>query len=901
MRELNRVNGKTKAAITAVLILLLSVSTLAIAVQTVEAQSSPAAIYIFVTATAAGLNQNIQVVVFMSSVTPDAIETTGSRWQGVTVTITKPDGTTDQRNFANLDAVASQFFFYPATQLGTYKFQAHFPGQTIQPFSNPLGLSSSVPIVYGPADSNVVSVTVTQTPELAPKDVPLPTGYWTRPIIGADANWWMISSNWLLPGWDFANRQFDQGSAYDRFTQAPNSAHILWTQPITFGGLIGGEYGANSFYNGMSYEQYFKPPVIIAGRVYYNSIVGQEPTAVTNTGVNGYTTVDQESRSSIICLDLKTGEQIFSIPNASCSFGQIYNYISPNQGGGLPYLWDTNGPGETWKMYDPWTGQYILSLANVPAGTMVLDNHWDIGPGGNKGPGDILIYTIDISKGTLSMWNSSAVVNPRTTSALNPGLPPSILALAGQNPFLYRPENYMGITFNSTGITVLPTGFVGDTNGIMWTVPIKDFATLNASGTPAIQQIGYDNTIWIMAGSGPSLAVFSLPPYETWASYSMIDGSQMSAPVYINMLQKLPLNGTAYDGVSMSRVVDSNGNFAIFNKESLSMYSWNVKTGAFNWGPVQVSTNGWALFNWETTFVADNIVYNWGFDGQVHAVDTATGNILWNFDAGPAGSLNPYGVNSLYQGILIADGKLYTQTGDHGNGAQPLYQGEMLYCMDQKTGQSLWNMSGWFLQPAIADGIMLTQNEYDNLIYAFGKGPTAMTIDAPLTQIAKGTSFVIKGTLTDQSPGKAKGTAAVSDQFMSDWMAYIYEQVPLPSTFPSDCGVGITLTATDLNHNTVTIGTATADADGNFAYTWTPQTAGSYIIVASFSGSNSYYGSHAETSIVVGSVSGAVTPTPPPTAPAPGGVPVSTWYIIVAALVIIIVVIVAAIALRRRK
>jgi hypothetical protein len=838
----------------AIAMILLTITALVVGIQSTQAQqSSPAAIYIFVATTNAGINQNIQVVVFLSSVTPDAIENTGSRWQNVTVSITRPDGTTDSRHFNSLDAVASAFFLYPAMMVGTYKFQASFPGQTIPAFFNPLGLSSDVPIVYGPATSNVVSVTVTQTQEPQPNtSTPLPTSYWQRPINALNYNWYQVASNWLLPGWDYPGRQFDQGSAYDRNTIAPNSAHILWTKPLTFGGLTGGEFGATDFYNGMSYEQYFKPPVIINGRVYYNSIVANEPTATTTTGVNDYTTIDMENQSSIICVDLATGNTIMTIPQASISFGQIYNYISPNQGGTFAYLWDTNGPGGTWKMYDAWTGQYMLSLTNVPTGTMVLDNFWG-------GPGNILIYSLNSTTGTLSMWNSSRTLLPLTPESLNPASA-GINALVGQNPFTWRPENYLGQTLDAQGVTTMNIpGFAPlitkfDTNGVEWTKQLAQFPA-----GAAIQQIGYDNTIWVMAGSGPSVAVFSIPPYETWASYSMTDGSMLSAPVNIDFTLKLPLNGTAYDGVSMPRIIDDKGNFAIYNKESLSLYSWNVKTGAFNWGPSTPFTNGWALFNWETDFVANNIVYNWGFDGMVHAFDTVTGRNIFNFNAGDAGGLNPYGVNALYQGILIADGKLFAQTGDHGNGAQPLYQGEWLYAMDASTGQSLWSMSGWFNQPVIADGIMLTQNLYDNQIYAFGKGPTAMTVQAPLTSVAADTSMVIQGTITDQSPG-AKGTAAISDQYISQWMAYQYEQQPLPSTFPgNNAGVQVTLTATSPSGSTQTIGQVTSDSSGNYAIAWTPSTAGMYIVTASFSGSNSYYGSSAETHVAVASTGATST------------------------------------------
>lgn len=887
-------NSKIKKTIVLTLLLLMTISGVTLGIESVIAQEvAHAAIYPFVAVTPAGLNQDIIVVIFMSSVTPDAIEHLGSRWENIDVTITLPDGTSDSRHFDRLDAVASAYFVYKATQLGTYTFQAHFPGQTIPPFFNPLGLSSPVPVEYAAADSPVVSITVTEQQAPAPHDIPLPTGYWTRPISGDNANWWMISSNWLLPAWDHTGRQFDQGSAYARVAPAPDSPHIIWATPITFGGLAGGEFGGTSFHNGQSYEQFFKPPVIIAGRVYYNSIVGQEPVAGTNTGVNDYTTVTHENASSIICLDLMTGKQILTIPQASCSFGQIYNYISPNQGGTFAYLWDTNGPDGTWKMYDAWTGDYILSLANVPAvggNSFVLSNHWG-------GMGDVLIYTVDVSKGTLSMWNSSRVILPRTTPELNPFLPPEILALAGQNPYTWRPQNYQGITFNATGTTALPGGLIGDTNGYQWEVPIKDFAALNATGAPTIVQIGYDDTIWLRSGYGPSVAVFSVPPYETWASYSMTDGSQKSGIVNIDVTTQLPLNGTIYEGVSMPRVISSDGIWPVYCKEALSLFAWNVKTGQFAWGPTKVSNNGWSLFNWETDFVVDNLVYNWGFDGVIHAVNVNDGTVAFNFDAGIAGTQNPYGTNALYQGLLVADGKIFAQTGDHGNGAQPLYQGEKLFALDQKTGQSLWNMSGWFTQPVLGDGIMLSQNVYDNLIYAFSKGPTAVTVTAPEVGVPAGEIVLIQGTVTDQSPGTtslgipAAGTPAISDVDMANWMAYLYEGKPKPSA----SGVPVKVTATASDGSVTDIGTVVSDANGQFKIEWIPGSSGLYTINAEFGGTNSYYRSEAHTGLSVGSTHPQATATP-------NGTTTDTVviYLVVATVVILIALAVAVVVLRKK-
>ena len=306
-------------------------------------------------------------------------------------------------------------------------------------------------------------------------------------------------------------------------------------------------------------------------------------------------------------------------------------------------------------------------------------------------------------------------------------------------------------------------------------------------------------------------------------------------------------------------------------------------------GPTTALTNAWGIFNWQSDFIADDVFYNWGFDGMVHAYDVKTGANLFNFDAGSAGTMNPYGVNAFYQGVLVADGKLFAQTGDHGNGAQPLYQGEMLFAMDAKTGQSLWNMSGWFTQPALADGVMLSQNLYDNQIYAFGRGPSATTVTAPNTAVGSGTTVLIQGTVTDQSAG-AKGTAAVSDGVMSDWMAYLYEQQPKPNNAN---GVAVRLTATRSDGSITNIGTVTSDANGQFKFEWTPSSNGLYTITASFDGSHSYYGSTAQTGLSVSSAANTATNA---------GTSNDTLviYLVIATIVIIIAIAVAAIVIRRK-
>ena len=46
---------------------------------------------------------------------------------------------------------------------------------------------------------------------------------------------------------------------------------------------------------------------------------------------------------------------------------------------------------------------------------------------------------------------------------------------------------------------------------------------------------------------------------------------------------------------------------------------------------------------------------------------------------------------------------------------------------------------------AVADGYLVYLNLYDMQIYCIGKGPSATTVEAPMTAITAGDSVVIRG------------------------------------------------------------------------------------------------------------------------------------------------------------
>jgi hypothetical protein len=185
-----------------------------------------------------------------------------------------------------------------------------------------------------------------------------------------------------------------------------------------------------------------------------------------------------------------------------------------------------------------------------------------------------------------------------------------------------------------------------------------------------------------------------------------------------------------------------------------------------------------------------------------------------------------------------------------------------LYCVDANSGTLIWKVANYAQDPAIADGYVVTLNGYDMQDYCFGKGLSAVTVQAPLTSVPQGDSVLIQGTVTDQSPGQtclgtpAAGTPAISDDSMSAWMEYLYMQKPKPT---NAVGVSVLLQAAKSDGTIIDITHATSDIAGHYEYTWTPPTADTYKILATFEGSNSYYASSDQTGLSVSTSSVANT------------------------------------------
>jgi hypothetical protein len=858
----HNITTKNKALFASItLILILTLPTLTMSLPPAKAATYDTYSYLALSTNPVGVNQNLIIVCWLSLPPPTAFGIAGDKWENLTVTITNPEGATETKGPYSSDAIGQIYFSYVPTEVGTYKFQFHFHGQN---------LSGNY---YNPSDSPLVSLTVQQEQIQPYPDTPLPDDYtyWQRPINGENILWTTFSGNWLgLGAASFGARAFDATSNYGNFnpyTKAPNTAHIVWIKSNGFGGVIGGNYSdPTTYYNGNSYEAQLTPPVIMNGVLYYNT---------ANPPKYGFQAVDLRTGETL-WFSNSTGQQpnpqvdsatLGGIYWPGITNGQIVNYVTENQYGGIPFLWST--VGSVWSMYDAFTGNWILNLANATVSTPTFTTDKS---------GNLLTYMLGES--WIAMWNSTKAIPMSTTI---PG---------------YR--TWRPVTGSTTDWR----------NGIQWNVTIPSIPG------QSIARVGTDI---ILATSSAGAA----PGTRTEVGYDAMTGKQLwvqNRTILTPGSNNYNLQGPMADGV-----------YTLYIQEKQSWYGFSTLTGQQLWGPTQPTTNAWSMYNIGSAIAYDTL-YALSLDG-LHAYNLKTGDHLWDFSVSSGiqtiYGVWPFDLGS----FTIADGKVYISAGhSHGilpqfTGAK-MYavnatDGSLVFSV---LG---WMQDGWTNAPAVADGYLVTENGYDKQIYCFGKGQTETTVTyAPV--IGSSTSILIEGSVTDQSPGQtclgipAAGTAAISDESMSAWMEYLYMQQPKPT---NATGVTVHLTALDPNGNTQDIDTVVTDIDGNFATTWTPPVPGIYTIKASFDGSGSYFSSYGTTSLAIAQAPAAspvtspqptatlpqttstpTTPAPTQTeAPSPSVAPSPTSetpvaiYVAVAAAIIVIIVVAAAIALRRRK
>jgi hypothetical protein len=793
-----------------------------------------------------GVDQSVLIVAWLDAIPANALL---YPWT-FNVHITKPDNTTETLSPLKSDSTGSAAVSYTPTQVGTYKFVNEFPGLTI-----PSNVATTGNDTYPAASSDPVYLNVTQEPLQSFVETPLPTDYWQRPVNDLNRQWSQILGNWV--GWQSGAMQVGAGNYINAYCEGPETAHVLWTKQYYEGGVVDGRFGDIGVYQGMAYEKYgLYPPIILNGRLYYNQ--------------------EFVPREGWLCVDLYTGETIyyhdtpgnitgsssepFGHRNQSLAYGQILNIATPNQYGALYYLWDNGGtttvrhggitnPGTTWSMYDAYSGEYICSIANVSTtGTMMTDNI-----------GSIVIYNIVNIGNTanpnyrLTCWNTTR-------------------AIGGGSAAQWRPLT-QGTSTTSRNIWDGRNGF-----------------SLNVS-IPAVQgtirAIRVDDKI--IGGTTGSNDGNNVVLGNFWA-LSLKAGEE----------GKLLWNNTftppsTYPGnwTWSLTTVDPEDDVFILSSAQLRVYKcFSLSTGTLMWTSEPESQ--WNYYGMSNNIYEGKLI-TYGYGGILSAYNISTGAVMWSYTSESIGFESYYGYTPI-NGLIIADDKGYIVSAEHSPN-EPLRRDAMLRCIDLNTGQQLWNISNWDgnSRPAIADGYVVTLNCYDQQIYCIGKGPSSTTVSASPTVSVNGEQVLITGNITDQSPG-AKDTPAISDDYQTPWMEYIYMQQPIPTDAK---GVEVSLDTIDPNGNFRHIGTVTSDIGGGFKKMWTPEVPGEYTIFATFAGSKSYGSSSAQTYIGVSDA-----PTPVPTAAPVTGLATTSdlmTYLAVGVVAIIIAVAVATLLMLRKR
>ncbi len=799
-----------------------------------------------------GVGQQVSLNFWLDKVPPTANGPYGDRWQNYTVKVTSPDGTSKTLGPFTSDDAGGAFTYFVPTAIGNYTFVFSYSGQTLagaNPAPQGTIAPASVGDYYQPSTSVPFVLTVLQEPMPYLPVNPLPTDYWHRPIFGNNLGWAPITGNWLGGGvGGNSGDVYNSTSNYDPYSNAPSTAHIMWTKPYAPGGLIGGEFGSNevnsNFYSTAQYEQKFGG-VIINGVLYRT----QEPGASTT-----YTGWE--------AIDLRTGQTLWTQnygPSVWLRMGQILDYVSPNQFGGLAYLWSTEptvspNTGPTYGMYDAMTGTKILTFVNCSAAGSTSSVVTSLSVQFANGPnGEILGYWLNSQATTLSMWNSSLAVIKYSN-------------LTGTGNWQWRPPQGAQIPWST---------------GVQWTVPLANNETL-ANGTTVNINTQYAadsgvsnplliskiaDVILITNTPGPSTN-FQEPGYFNAMAYDPKTGALLWGPLSITI--------PAFCRFSIAAIGD--GIFAVVVNEKQSVTAFSTATGKQLWGPVslEVKDNPWGYYVTHAIIGANHQMFISTFGGMVWSLNTTNGQIIWQnstnavSNEGPAGANTPYGVWTLANQVVVTPDAFITMGGHLYS--PPLYNGGSIFAWNTTNGHLLWQALDFATsnsgEGVLADGYLVVTNAYDNQLYCYGQGPSKTTVNAPNLGVTTQTPITITGSVTDISGGTQQdavsknfpnGLPAVSDASQTQFMEAVYMQQPMPTNVT---GVPVTLSVVDSNGNYRQIGSTTTNALGTYGFNWTPDISGSYTLIATFAGSGSFFGSSANTYFYASDPAATATPVP---------------------------------------
>ena len=201
-------------------------------------------------------------------------------YEGYMFTFTSPTGRSLKVGPMDSETPGTVWFDLPLTELGEWTIKFDFPGD-----------HSSLP-------ASITRKIIVQNDWIPTyPDTPLPTEEWSFPINVENREWRNIAGPWYQSNYNAS------GGAWNPYTEAPKTAHVLWR--LTSTGQIGGFMGSpHSIQTGGGVEAY--------GAGDAGLFTSSPPNIRTVMAGRGYYT----SSGSIFCIDMRTAERLWSVPGS---------------------------------------------------------------------------------------------------------------------------------------------------------------------------------------------------------------------------------------------------------------------------------------------------------------------------------------------------------------------------------------------------------------------------------------------------------------------------------------------------------------------------------------------------------------------------------------------------------
>jgi len=560
---------------------------------------------------------------------------TDYNWQGLTVTVTKPDGTTETLGPFTTDSTGGTGSAYTPNQIGVYTFQTHFPEQTV-PFTYFDFTIGLVPAgsTFLAGDSDIASLTVTAEPQPTYPENPLPTEFWSRPIDGQLREWSGIAGNWLGIPQNFQAP----------YNDAPETSHILWAKPLSAGGLAGGLTGEHGMEDGDAYEGKWQNSVVMNGILYYN----KHGTEIFDRNMN--------PALGVVAVDLRTGEELWTKEGIQLAFGQLYYFSSWNYHGVYDYLWEVQG--STWNAYDPYTSDWMWSMTGVPSGTQLT------GPNG-----EIFILVTDLTNGWMALWNQTELA---LQEAAKDFFDPSWARGSwGRNVEGKTVDASTAYSWNVTIPTDLPFGVGAGALGS--SMVVVDDRVVGAAVPPARDTL----SLWALSiAKGQEGQVLFNSEWTTPASWQQ----------GFNLISLVGHTEYGPGGV-----------VTFWNKEERKHYGFSLDDGDYLWVTDEAEHYLQALSITELPIVNDKM-YSIGVSGILYCYDVKTGDILWTYENEDLYSEYLFGNNWWGYIPFITDGKIFIGHFEHSP-IDPKPRGAPFVCLDADSGEVIWRADGLFRPP----------------------------------------------------------------------------------------------------------------------------------------------------------------------------------------------------------